>query len=98
MPGGGKDLYAVLGLRERTNILTADWVRFQGLFVQRSLVVTEPDASDGEIKKGYHKMALVHHPDKHAGDGEDAVAVAEQKFKEIGEAYAVLSDVSIHVH
>lgn len=50
------------------------------------------DASESEIKKAYHKMALAHHPDKHAGGGEEAVAAAEQKFKEVGEAYAVLSD------
>jgi len=45
------------------------------------------DASDDEIRKAYRKLAHKYHPDKTGGDKE-----AEEKFKEIGEAYAVLSD------
>ncbi len=44
-------------------------------------------ASSGEIKKTYRKLALKYHPDQNKGDKE-----AEGKFKEISEAYAVLSD------
>jgi len=47
----------------------------------------EKGAGDEEIKKAYRKMAVKHHPDKNAGD-----KTAEEKFKEIGEAYEVLSD------
>lgn len=42
------------------------------------------DASDSEIKKAYHKLAHQFHPDKKTGD--------EKKFKEINQAYQVLSD------
>lgn len=45
------------------------------------------DATESDIKKAYRKLALQHHPDKNSGDSE-----AEVKFKEIGEAYAILGD------
>ena len=44
-------------------------------------------AGDDEIKKAYRKLAKQYHPDMHPGDKE-----AEEKFKEVNEAYAVLSD------
>lgn len=44
-------------------------------------------ASEGEIKRAYRKLALQYHPDRNPDDKQ-----AEEKFKEINEAYQVLSD------
>ncbi len=46
-----------------------------------------PDATDDEVKKAYREMAKRHHPDKVAYLGEDVKRAAEEKFKEINEAY-----------
>ncbi len=48
------------------------------------------NASEEELKKAYRKLARQHHPDTHSGEKEKKDA--EAKFKEINEAYAVLSD------
>lgn len=45
------------------------------------------DAAPDEIKKAYRRLAKQHHPDVNGGSAE-----AEQRFKEIHEAYAVLQD------
>jgi molecular chaperone DnaJ len=44
-------------------------------------------ADDAELKKAYRQLAMEHHPDRNPDD-----SVAEEKFKEASEAYAVLSD------
>ena len=49
------------------------------------------NASEEEIKKAYRKLAMKHHPDRNQGD---KAKQAEEKFKEVKEAYEVLTDSS----
>ena len=49
------------------------------------------NASEDEVKKAYRKLARQHHPDLQTGDQQKKVS--EEKFKEINEAYEVLSDL-----
>jgi curved DNA-binding protein len=51
------------------------------------LLGVDKSATDSEIKKAYRKLAMKYHPDHTKGD-----KGAEEKFKKISEAYAVLSD------
>ncbi|KAJ1888473.1 Molecular chaperone (DnaJ super), partial [Kickxella alabastrina] len=55
-----------------------------------AILAVSKDASEDEIKKAYRKLALKWHPDRH----QDDKATADGKFKEISEAYEVLSDKS----
>jgi len=52
-----------------------------------AILGVSPDVDDKALKKRYRKLAREWHPDSKPGD-----TAAEKKFKEIGEAYAVLSD------
>lgn len=45
------------------------------------------DATEGDVKKAYRRLAMKHHPDRNVGD-----ASAEERFKEAKEAFEVLSD------
>ena len=53
-----------------------------------SILNVEPNASPEEVKRAFRRQARRYHPDMNPGD-----KAAEEKFKKIGEAYEVLSDV-----
>jgi len=52
-----------------------------------------PQAGEAELKKAFRALAMQYHPDKNQGNKD-----AEEKFKEINEAYAVLSDPDKRAH
>ena len=52
-----------------------------------SILDIEKKASQEEIKQAYRKQAMRYHPDKNPGD-----VRSEERFKEIAEAYEILSD------
>src|SRR3954452_82242 len=54
-----------------------------------SVLGVERTASDDDIKKAYRRLAMQYHPDRNGGSKE-----AEEKFKEITEAYDVLRDAT----
>ena len=56
------------------------------------ILKVDKGAGDSEIKKAYRKAAVLWHPDKHATGTEEEIKQAEVMFKDIGEAYSILSD------
>jgi len=52
-----------------------------------NILGVDKNATESDIKKGYRKMAMKHHPDKNPDDKD-----AEAKFKDVAEAYDILSD------
>ncbi|PPD26053.1 MAG: molecular chaperone DnaJ, partial [Methylomonas sp.] len=52
------------------------------------LLEVDKNASEAEIKKSYRRMAMKYHPDRNSDNPDEA----EKKFKQIKEAYEVLSD------
>ncbi|MGB7033153.1 MAG: DnaJ domain-containing protein, partial [Syntrophobacteria bacterium] len=51
------------------------------------ILEVDQDASEEQIRKGYRRLAFKYHPDRNPGD-----LSAEERFKEIAEAYGVLTD------
>ena len=56
------------------------------------LLGVEKTASENDIKKAYRKLAMKYHPDKFSNASEKEKKEAEEQFKEVNEAYQVLSD------
>ena len=57
-----------------------------------SILGVEKTASKADIRKKFRELSLKYHPDKQGNKSEEEKKIAEDKFKEINEAYSVLSD------
>lgn len=79
------------GLREKLRAAQLELKKSKRKDYYKILGVDKGDG-DSMIKKAYRKAAILWHPDKHVSKSEEEQKEAEAKFKDIGEAYAVLSD------
>jgi len=73
-------------------ITSADFKSVKAMFVKDTesaykILEITPDASDSEVKKAYHKMAIKYHPDKVSHLGEEVRNAAEDKFQKLNAAY-----------
>jgi curved DNA-binding protein len=71
------------------SIIIADLTTVQNFRNYYEILGVPKDASSEDIKKSFRRLARKYHPDLNPGD-----KVAEERFKDLGEAYEVLSDVS----
>ena len=55
-----------------------------------SVLEISPSATDDEVKSAYRRMAMKNHPDKVASLGPDVQKAAEEKFRQIQEAYETI--------
>lgn len=74
-------------------IRTADYASIKAMFIKEihwayKVLEVTPDASDEEVKKAYHRMAVKYHPDKVAHLGEDIKKSATEKFQKLNAAYS----------
>jgi DnaJ like chaperone protein len=73
-------------------VTSADFKSVKAMFVKDTdsaykILEIKPDASDSEVKKAYHKMAIKYHPDKVGHLGEEVRNAAEDKFQVLNAAY-----------
>jgi len=73
-------------------IASSDFVSIRKMFVPETdssykILEIEPSATDDEVRKAYRRMAMKYHPDKVSHLGEEFRKTADEKFKNVNEAY-----------
>jgi len=73
-------------------IASSDFVSIRNMFIPETdssykILEIEPSATDDEVRKAYRRMAMKYHPDKVSHLGEEFRKTADEKFKNVNEAY-----------
>ncbi len=73
-------------------VYPADFASIKAMFVKETdsaykILEVSPEATDEELKKAYRDMAIKYHPDKVSHLGEEVRSAAEDKFKQVTDAY-----------
>ena len=76
-------------------ISTADYESIKAMFIKNTesayqILEISPEATEDEIKKAYKKMAMKYHPDRVSHLGEEVQKQANEKFKEVNNAYETI--------
>ncbi len=76
-------------------VRTLDYDSIKAMFVKDmdsayTILGISPNASDDEVKKAYHKMAVKYHPDKVSHLGHEIQEAAKEKFQKLNAAYEVI--------
>ncbi|KAK2708187.1 hypothetical protein QYM36_013946, partial [Artemia franciscana] len=95
-----RDYEACIRLEKNTNEETQRLLEEARIALMKSpkrkdyykILGVDKNANDDEIKKAYRKRALVHHPDRHSSATEEEQKEQERSFKDLNEAYTMLSD------
>ena len=88
----GKEVDMIAAISGYLGIRPADFSSIKAMFVKDvdsayKILEVEKTATDEEIKKSYHKMAIKYHPDKVAHLGDDVRRAATEKFQTLNAAY-----------
>jgi DnaJ like chaperone protein len=87
-----EEIQMIQSIASWLGISSVDYESIQAMFVKNSesaykILEITVQATDEEVKKAYKKMAIKYHPDKVSHLGEDVQKAANEKFKDVNQAY-----------